>query len=1374
MDKQRSPKDFVSGALEVNLAETRQATIVIPQEQLQFLELSKSYWGIYSRTQEFLQELNHPFTNYNYVVDQYRQILLKDYWLYQKSENPAKAFELLLQIGHDLLNKPIPDDKADLLWRTLLEFAEISAQKNFLDYPVLFQAIQAIFELAFEKHHQLLVLNSGLLKKHLLPLAQQPQYQETAFTYLQRAARVNLQFWQQSTPTEQWFEKRKALFSKDYSRFLHHAGQEYFQSIGQKLDKVKSWEEIDKNIPLFNEISTHLRNQIEAFDKHIERFYFIIFLLHLPGMANVRAPLLWDLNKNLRNIRQDVPPHQFADFLDNIFELFAELKAGYMITVFDCILTLGKEVIETKERVVISFFENKLIELGFETPGDIYIQENWQLKVNPHHLKNIRVWLELIQHAPYTFRKLLSALIVNLRLGGIFIFDTDLFQRDVTHLLNSDISPLYKQIKQLTRIFPVYFNEIGAEGELREVTTVMDELSGRQDKLIHFLRKQVHIEGNNAHIDLARKILQFWHDANSAPLKEILPPDVFNTITTDSVWFQGVHQLLKQLCNYRFSSVNDLLAVAETTFYPMLEEAAHDNPDDKKRLRLLFRLYNLLREKYSFEATDMAGVLKKHPYFQEAEIDQLSLWIAEQEYMPAVEQIFRFMEKLNQVIFNPQHSEGWESIYHKRHVAFGIPSMYGQYREPKFEALGLIFRLERLANRLMEQIIYDFRTEFITARSLRTSYRILELFRRGLELDGISSQGLASNLDMLKYGLTSDSFSLDQYINLFQFMSKNVKDIISTYFFGFYDQPLRMIIPQLNRSSQTLTDKEFNQLISKQSESFYREILHASFLIQPLDNFISRMIHALRNMVDNFTPEVIRNIMSYDSALVISPLYQEKRQVDSQIFLGSKAYFQKKLLLSGFPVPPGFVLTTEVFRRQNAIRSNAPLAQEVDDLIFKHLNLLEQHCQQRFGSARKPLLLSVRSGTAISMPGAMNTFLNVGMNDQIAAGFARSSKYAWTSWDCYRRFLQSWGMAHGIDRDIFDQVMAEQKNRYGIDQKALFNPQQMQETAMRYKTLLQDSQVLFEENPRKQLLQAIRVVFDSWNSERANVYREHLQIADEWGTAVVIQKMVLGNISQKSGTGVVFTHNPMIQKPGIYLNGDFTLCSQGEDIVSGLVHALPVSILQKDLTNRINQSSLQEAFPSIFEHLNHIAQKLVEEQGFSHQEIEFTFESHKPQDLYILQVRDQETRKQEQLQVFSPQGRMKLLGRGIGGGGGALNGRLAIDMADLRLLRRKYPNESCILFRPDTVPDDIPIIFECDGLVTSRGGTTSHAAVTAARLGKVCILNTTQLVVDEKNKICHLNGQPLKPGDKLAIDGFAGNIYKGHYPTEITQIINTL
>ena len=431
------------------------------------------------------------------------------------------------------------------------------------------------------------------------------------------------------------------------------------------------------------------------------------------------------------------------------------------------------------------------------------------------------------------------------------------------------------------------------------------------------------------------------------------------------------------------------------------------------------------------------------------------------------------------------------------------------------------------------------------------------------------------------------------------------------------------------------------------------------------------------------------------------------------------------------------------------------------------LTRIEKKTGLKFGDPNRPLLLSVRSGTAISMPGAMSTFLNVGMNDQIALALEKNPDTAWMGWDSYRRFIQSWGMSHGVDRDRFDELMVRVKAKYGVEKKASFTAPQMKELALEYKRTLNDHGVYIIKNPFDQLKQAINNIFDSWSSQRAIAYRKHLEIADQWGTAVLVQKMVMGNRSKRSGSGVAFTHNPKLKKPGINLYGDFTLCSQGEDIVAGLVYTLPISEGQRTDGYFDSEISLELAFPAIYKRLQEIATDLIEAHGFNNQEIEFTFESDQPDDLYILQIREQNITEHKEKAFFAtPLEEMKLIGKGIGVGGGCLSGIVSFDMEDLIDNKQKHPDSAHILIRPDTVPDDIQMIFMCDGLVTSRGGVTSHAAVAAEKLGKVCIVNCQKLIVNDIEKKCSIDGYIIKKGDSISIDGTVGSIYYGYYPIQ--------
>ncbi|MCF8231255.1 MAG: hypothetical protein K9J27_03620 [Bacteroidales bacterium] len=1362
---------FKSQALEANLAETRYKNIHIPAHHQSFIRLSEKYYGLHKRAAECLTEFHHPLCNKKFVTEELRKILISDFWFYSDCGNPGFAFDTIIDLHHELLKKELKQELVRIILRTLLEFNIKAFEKSF--YDKIDKSLDILAQ-NLKLHEETYIRSSGLFRKNLAKLIGNGHFEEQATSLYRHILKKNSTYWYQTSHTREWLEENSTRISEARAQKLINLTDNYLAGINEKILAATSFDQLEE-IDGFEEIAATYENFISQFDSFIEKFYYIFHLLQVPGMRGYQERLIWNINKMLRDAIEEVDNNHLPGFIDRIFELCHSMKDPHISSVLDILLTLGKKVIDrdnSEDKHIVNYFEKKLIDFGFETPGMIYVNEEWQLHVNKNHIKNIRVWLELIEYSQSIMEKLLSALIVNLKLGGIFISDTDLFQREITQILNSNIAPYYKKVKQLTRIFPVYFNEIGAEGQIRDTTTSMDEVYKRQDRLVHFLRKQVHTESNNTLINLTRKVFTFWYDGKKEDLKGYVPLDVYESIDPDSDHFKWIHLMVQHLCRKKNCTVDALLTTTQEDMDRLIEQLPGElsNEKDKLRLREMHRLYAFLKEKYSFDTVDITPMLRQHSAFKKTEIEEFNKALSEESFEKSLRLIYHFMEHLKNIIFTSETSEGWENIYHKRHIAIGIPSMYGVYREPKFEAIGLTFRLERIATRLMEKVVHNINLDYISNKKLQDIYKILNFFREGLELDGITSQAFNSNLSMLKYSLTSRSFSLEQYINIFQFMAEDVRKIISKYFLKSYEYPLNRIVPQLFDPVGKLNQKEQNRLISEKSEKFFRELIASAFLVQPLDNFISRILGSLRSMIDNIRPEWISDIMTYNSDMSMSSLNTETPSLDNQIFLGSKAYFLKKLKLSGFPVPPGFVVTTEVFRRIDTIMNHPVIRRELETQLKREISRLERRTKKRFGDPQNPLLLSVRSGTAISMPGAMDTFLNVGMNDELTEQLSRRPNFAWTSWDCYRRLLQSWGMFHGISRDTFDQIMLEYKNKYAVKMKVEFKSQHMREIAFTYKEVLKENGVTFEEDVFEQLKTSVLFVFDSWSSDRAQVYRDHLQIADEWGTAAIIQEMKLGNLNRDSGTGVVFTQNPNRQRPGVHLYGDFSLSSQGEDIVGGLVNVHPVGETQRK-QNRQTEKSLQQMMPSIYKRIHDIATDLTENKGYNPQEIEFTFESSDPKDLYILQTRDQDITQPNIIKVFTPKkDEMKLAGRGTGIGGGAINGIIAFDHSDLEKLKAQHPNQNLMLVRPDTVPDDIDMIFDCNGLLTAKGGATSHAAVTAVRLGKTCVVNCSALQVDEGNKIATLGNYTFKTGDEVAIDGNTGNIYKGQYPTDKTEV----
>ncbi|MDP2843277.1 MAG: PEP/pyruvate-binding domain-containing protein, partial [Acetobacterium sp.] len=604
------------------------------------------------------------------------------------------------------------------------------------------------------------------------------------------------------------------------------------------------------------------------------------------------------------------------------------------------------------------------------------------------------------------------------------------------------------------------------------------------------------------------------------------PQEIYEGLDQNSQWFIRPHQTMIRLCQELKAPPTELLRLDIDIIQEVLQAFGSDQSLDSKRVLYLFRVYFLLLEKYSFEFDDVLVMLSGYSPHLTGDLTELKESLKRGDKEASIRQIYQHMNHLKLIIQDPRPSEASENIYYKRHIAADIPSMYGEYVEPKFDALGLMYRLERTVAKLVTQVTQPFNAEYITAKTFRQIYQILLLFKDGLELDGIYNQGFNSHLDMLKFGLASPSFSIHQYINIFQFMANDIKQMISEYFFDLFEIPMKVIIPQVLASKQVEMAGDSRKFYHIESEKFLRDNLSTAFLVQDLDNFITDTINGLRSMMKNYSSTFIESMMTYDPDITFSLLTESTAEIDNPVFLGAKAYFLKKLITYGFHVPPGFVITTEVFRHKETIEGHPDMMRDMDLRIEKHIAVIEKITGQSFGNADNPLFFSIRSGSSISLPGAMKTFLNVGMNDEIAQAFSQREGCGWTAWDCYRRFLQSWGMAYGIDRDVFDRVMQKHKQQWDVDLKINFSPDQMKAVAYGYKMVLNDYDIEIESNLFQQLKQAIRSVLDSWFSQSAVYYRDHLQIAKDWGTAVVVQKMVLGNRSARSGTGVVFTSSP--------------------------------------------------------------------------------------------------------------------------------------------------------------------------------------------------------------------------------------------------------
>jgi pyruvate,orthophosphate dikinase len=388
-----------------------------------------------------------------------------------------------------------------------------------------------------------------------------------------------------------------------------------------------------------------------------------------------------------------------------------------------------------------------------------------------------------------------------------------------------------------------------------------------------------------------------------------------------------------------------------------------------------------------------------------------------------------------------------------------------------------------------------------------------------------------------------------------------------------------------------------------------------------MDLFLTRILNTMNRQANELHGERLHLLLSYDPQKAITSLEPAKKLVSDIIHLGNKGLNLVKIMGYGLPVPPGFIITTEVFRYREIVDHYPPARKNYHERVATALAALEKAAGKAFGNPGNPLLLSVRSGSSISQPGMMYSLLDVGINEEIVQGMIARTKNKWFGWDTYRRFLQSYGMAFGLQRDDFDAIIEDAKRRYGVSYKKDFTGQQMKEVALSYKSYVRESGIEIEESPFEQLLVAIHKVLESWYAPKAKTFRKIMGISHDWGTAVTVQAMAFGNYSPSSGAGVFFTHNPRWTGDMVVPWGDFTPGNQGEDVVSGLVRTLPVSRMQAEVENREPDTTLETLFPDIFLCLREWAKVLIYQRKWSPQEMEFTFEGPEKKDLYFFYSR---------------------------------------------------------------------------------------------------------------------------------------------------------
>jgi pyruvate,orthophosphate dikinase len=1382
-----------SKALEVNLADYH-VDVAIDAKYSILQEVMAKYYGLMEGLSTFLKELSHPYKNWRFIVTETRKYSLEYFHLLKKHPAGPDAAQLLINI----FIRALKDSRDEAVKKDSVDNLLLLIQKIINDSGPNLNRFQPVIDDAFAQIHGLPDASFSLFVKsyyglNRLAKAFLMRNQDSGCHF--RAINLLLikyyehtyRYWLNEEDPQNWFEKEAEIkvpgnqFDEFFKTISHRQLKDWQRQLKLCIrdQKIESKEGLVQllALPGFGQIVDAYRQiprqLLRKFDKKDRgRHFKLIFLFHimnLTGLYLVHEETLRDINQTLTWIIENENYRNIENLIRKTFAILKEQTRMYPATALNCVLNMGKAVYNTDELDLVNFFIDAVIELGFQTPMLQGVDNEWQIRVNSSHILNIRTWLEIIEVNPKWSTRLLSGLIIHLSLCGVFIRDIDLFPRDITRFLNSKIIPVFNLAKQLTRLFPAFFNDIGAEGKLREISTQIDEITHRRDRLIHFLRKQSHVESSNRILPFMEAALHFWQTRDKTCLKPFVPPAIYEEIDTRGPFIDGVNAILSHFTEKGIKIPDDLRILTEKKIENLLTEIS-DVPDvDRERITLSIAFYKALYQKYSFDYHELAGYIAQLRTEALPDLNRLDQALAEPDTKIKLYMLLDYLEKLKATITSDQSFEINENIYKKRHITIDIPSMYGSYHEMKFDCLGLTFRLETLVNVMLEELIRDIDLSLITKATFYQIYSLLRLFDKALKLDGILSVEFERQLEFLAHSLEVKGFTQTQYLDIFRGFAQAVKNIIHDHFHNIFGQNLNRILSQIS-TAQILPKflprqhpEDGEKLEHRVSEVFFREQIALSLGLQQLDLFLSRILTTLFQQSHKVPKDLLHQLLLYDPQNAMTSIDSAKGRVTGIIDLGNKGINMVKLKNFGFPVPPGFIITTEVFRCRRIIDSYPPATENFKEQVARNVADLEKLSGKKFGDPQNPLLLSVRSGSSISQPGMMDTLLDVGNNEEIAAGIAAKTGNAWFAWDNYRRFLQCYGMAFGLKRDDFDAIISDQKSKQGIPYKKEFTGGQMKNVALLYKALIRDSGVDILETPLEQLYMAIKTVLDSWESSKAKTYRQIMGISDDWGTAVTVQAMVYGNISKKSGSGVIFTHNPRWSGDTLKLWGDFTVGNQGEDVVSGLVKTNPISIFQQEIEMRETDITLQTHFPAIYEALRGWAHKLIDEKKWTPQEMEFTFESPSISDLYLLQTRDMTIRERKKALTFDYEEKHAAyyLGHGIGVSGGAMSGRLVFNLEEIEKWRNQEPGTNLILARADTVPDDIREIHAADGLLTARGGLTSHAAVVAHRLDKTCVVGCGDLICDERNKSCTFNQILVKAGDHISIDGHEGSVFRG-------------
>jgi len=739
-----------SDALRANLLETAVENVQIDPRHEILRKPVKGYSGLIKGLDKLLLELNHPFRNWRLILPEFRSFVLKNNSRYLTNEAGPECARTILQVFLEALNESgkfiSAEEVAEAICAYLDKLVSDLTQKQLPAYgESLAEMLSQLNTLSQQNrliisgsYHPIRTTLKNLINKTKRTELEQSFDWQSLCSFQSSCLHNTYDYWlQQDDPTSFC-----DIHTDGVEIISHHSIRDNLEQLKQVDNQPASIQQLSQLVefPSYLEIVKGYRlvaTQLGAADS--ERLYknyrllFLFRIMEIDGLSMIHEESLKEINRNLIQLVRKQPYDEIEEFFLRAFVFLRANVKRFPHTALQSIEVLGTEILRCNNGRLVEAFLAQAIRFGFQYSAIQGVTEDWQPIFNTSHLYNIRVWMNLVIQNPEWCSTLLSALIINIKLSGTCIRDTDLFQKEITRLLNSDIGPSYNLVKQFTRLLPVFFNEIGSEGILREVSTELDETHKRKDKLIHFLRKQSHVESSNMIVDFINGIIHFWRTLDKQAIAPYIPEELLHRIDPDSEYVTWVHQVIVELfVNSGFQQEEELLTWSRSEMEKTIM-AMTDYPESElRRVILITRMYQLVNLKYDLGFEDIKNRAQELQESGLPDIEPMVQALNTDDPYTGLEAVLDTLEELKDITLSPEKFEAREDIFHKRHIATDIPSVYGRYQEKKFDALSLSFRLENMANVYLEQLTAKAGDTLLTQATFYRVVKALRLFIRAL------------------------------------------------------------------------------------------------------------------------------------------------------------------------------------------------------------------------------------------------------------------------------------------------------------------------------------------------------------------------------------------------------------------------------------------------------------------------------------------------------------------------------------------------------------------------------------------------------------------------------------------------------------------